>query len=142
MSSPRNSASGGRGLDWLSNDYRTANEHLGAAAGVPENADALGVYYLSQGDVSKAVTAFGDVKTNNAALAQILAKDYNAARSTLASIPVPDATTYYLTAVLGARTHNENMVMSNLRQAVKLDRNLLNKAKKDLEFAGYSLSYL
>lgn len=129
-------------ISMVNKDYRTANEHLGAAAGVPENADALGVYYLSQGDVSKAVTAFGDVKTNNAALAQILAKDYNAARSTLASIPVPDATTYYLTAVLGARTHNENMVMSNLRQAVKLDRNLLNKAKKDLEFAGYSLSYL
>ncbi len=55
---------------------------------------------------------------------------------------MPDATTYYLTAVLGARTHNENMVMSNLRQAVKLDRTLLAKAKKDLEFAGYNLSYL
>ncbi|MDE6010974.1 MAG: hypothetical protein K2F87_05990 [Muribaculaceae bacterium] len=126
----------------INKDYRRANEQFGAAAGVPENADALGVYYLTQGDVTKARTAFGDVKTNNAALAQILAKDYNAARSTLASIPVPDATTYYLTAVLGARTHNENMVMSNLRQAVKLDRTMLAKAKKDLEFAGYNLSYL
>ena len=116
-------------ISMVNKDYRTANEHLGAAAGVPENADALGVYYLSQGDVSKAVTAFGDVKTNNAALAQILAKDYNAARSTLASIPVPDATTYYLTAVLGARTHNEKMVMSNLRQAVKLGLHKRNRVR-------------
>lgn len=129
-------------ISMVNRDYARANEQLGAAAGVPENADALGVYYLTQGDVNKARTAFGDTKTNNAALAQILAKDYNAARSTLASIPMPDATTYYLTAVLGARTHNENMVMSNLRQAVKLDRELLAKAKKDLEFAGYNLSYL
>ncbi len=127
-------------ISMINKDYKTANEHLGAAAGVPENADALGVYYLSQGEVGKAQTAFGDAKTNNAALAQILAKDYNAARNTLASISVPDATTYYLTAILGARTHNENMVMSNLRQAVKLDNTLRARALKDLEFAGYNLS--
>lgn len=132
-----------RGLiSMMNHDYSKANEHLGAAAGVPENADALGVYYLSQGEVSNAVRAFGDTKTNNAALAQILAKDYNSARSTLAAIPMPDATTYYLTAVLGARIHNENMVMSNLRQAIKLDNTMRAKAAKDLEFADYNLSYL
>ncbi|MBD5296138.1 MAG: hypothetical protein HDS25_07475 [Bacteroides sp.] len=127
-------------ISMVNKDYRSANEHLGAAAGLAENADALGVYYLTQGEVGKAQTAFGDAKTNNAALAQILAKDYNAARNTLASIPTPDATTYYLTAILGARTHNENMVMSNLRQAVKLDPSLRSRAQKDLEFAGYNLS--
>ncbi len=127
-------------LAMLNNNYQEANERLGAAAGVPENADALGVYYLCMGEVGKAQTAFGDVKTNNAALAQILAKDYNAARNTLAAIPTPDATTYYLTAILGARTHNENMVMSNLRQAVKLDSALRDRARKDLEFSGYNLS--
>ena len=126
----------------INKDYQKANEYLGAAAGVPENADALGVYYLCQGEVGKAQTAFGDTKTNNAALAHILAKDYNAARNTLAAIAVPDATTYYITAILGARTHNENMVMSNLRQAVKLDNTLRARALKDLEFAGYNLSYL
>ena len=129
-------------ISMLNHDYKKANEHLGAAAGVPENADALGVYYLTQGEVSKAKTAFGDAKTNNAALAQILSKDYNGARNTLSAITTPDATTYYLTAVLGARTHNENMVMSNLRQAIKLDNSLRARAQKDLEFAGYNLSYL
>ena len=129
-------------IQMINKDYQKANEYLGAAAGVPENADALGVYYLCQGEVGKAQTAFGDTKTNNAALAQILAKDYNAARNTLSAITMPDATTYYLTAILGARTHNENMVMSNLRQAIKLDNALRARALKDLEFAGYNLSYL
>lgn len=126
----------------LDKKYDKANEQIGAAAGVPETADALGVYYLSQGEVAKANVAFGDTKTNNAALAQLLAKDYAAAKSTLAAIPNPDATTYYLTAILGARTNNENMVMSNLRQAVKLDRSMLKRAQSDLEFADYNLSYL
>lgn len=129
-------------IEMVNKNYTKANEYLGAAAGVPENADALGVYYLCQGEVGKAQTAFGDTKSNNAALAQILAKDYGAARNTLAAIPMPDATTYYLTAILGARTHNESMVMSNLRQAVKLDNTLRARALKDLEFSGYNLSYL
>ncbi len=129
-------------IDLLNGNYNKANEQLGAAAGVPEASDALGVYYLTQGEVSKANVAFGDAKTNNAALAQILAKDYPAAKATLAGIAHPDATTYYLTAVLGARTNNENMVMSNLRQAVKLDSSLLKRAQNDLEFARFNLSYL
>ncbi|MCM1476090.1 MAG: hypothetical protein NC036_07590 [Muribaculaceae bacterium] len=129
-------------LAMVDGDVAKANELFGAAAGVPENKDALGVYYLATGELARANTAFGDSKTNNAALGQLLAKDYAAAKATLAAIPNPDATTYYLTAILGARTNNETMVMSNLRQAVKLDRNLLNRAKKDLEFANFNLSYL
>lgn len=126
----------------LDGNWTQANESFGSAAGVPENRDALGVYYLTQGELSKANVAFGDSKSNNAALAQILSEDYAAARNTLASIPAPDATTYYLTAILGARTHNENMVMSNLREAVKLDSSLLTRARKDLEFKDYNLSVL
>ena len=126
----------------LDGNWTQANESLGAAAGLPENQDALGVYYLQQGELQKAKTAFGDAKTNNAALAQILAGDYAAARNTLASIASPDATTYYLTAILGARTDNSTMVLSNLREAVKLDPEFLTRARKDLEFKNYNLSSL
>ncbi len=129
-------------ISMLNRDYTKANEQFGAAAGVPETADAMGVYYLAQGDLQKAIRTFGDQKTNNAALAQILNKDYTAARDILGDIKVPDATTYYLSAVLGARTNNQNMVMNNLRQAVKLDKNLLKRAQNDLEFANYNLSGL
>ena len=48
--------------------------------------------------------------------------------------------TYYLTAVLGARTNNDKMVSSNLRQAVKLDRTLATRAMNDLEFKNFNPS--
>ena len=129
-------------ISMLNHDYSKANEQFRAEAGVPETADAMGVYYLAQGDLQKAIRTFGDQKTNNAALAQILNKNYTEARDILGAIKVPDATTYYLSAVLGARTNNQNMVINNLRQAVKLDKNLLNRAQNDLEFANYNLSTL
>lgn len=126
----------------LDGNYSKANELLGAAAGVPETADALGVYYLTQGEVAKANTAFGNAKTNNAALAKILAKDYSAAQSVLNAVPNPDATTYYLAAIIGARTNNESAVLSNLRKAISLDSNMLKQAKEDLEFAQFNLNSL
>jgi hypothetical protein len=129
-------------ISLLNQDYKTANEQFGAAAGVPELNDAMGVYYLSLGELNKAQNAFGDTKSNNAALAQILAKDYTSAKQTLSSISNPDATTYYLMAVLGARTNNENMVLTNLREASRLDSSLLKRAKSDLEFSKFNLSYL
>lgn len=128
--------------DMIAGDYNAANEHLGAAAGIPEINDALGTYYLTRGDLGKARSSFADTKSNNAALAQILTQDYAGAKQILAAIPNPDATTYYLTAIVGARTGNQNMVMNNLREAVRLDKNLLKRAQNDLEFASYNLSYL
>ena len=101
---------------------------------------ALGVYYLKNGDAAAAVRAFGDTKSNNAALAQILTKDYSKAKSTLAAIDSPDATTYYLMAILGARTNNESMLNTNLRQAVRLDSKLAKQAANDLEFAKFNIS--
>lgn len=127
-------------VDMVYHDYSAANRAFGNAAGLPALGDALGVYYLKQGDVSAAVKAFGNNKTNNAAVAQILADDYSKAKSTLAGISKPDATTYYLMAVLGARTGNSQMVLSNIRQAVKLDPEYAKRAANDIEFARYNLS--
>jgi hypothetical protein len=126
----------------VNSDYKDASSKFGNAAGVSSLGEALGVYYLKQGDYNSAVRAFGDSKSNNAALAQILNKDYSKAKTTLAGVQNPDATTFYLTAVLGARTNNDNMVYNNLRQAVKLDSSLLKYAQNDLEFANYNVSNL
>lgn len=127
-------------MELLDGNYTNANKYFGSAAGQEGLGDALGVYYLKLGDNAAAVRAFGDSKSNNAALAQILTKDYTKAKSTLAGITSPDATTYYLTAILGARTNNESMITSNLRQAIKLDSSLASKAASDLEFANFNLS--
>ena len=124
----------------LKKDYRQANQKLGNAAGLDEVGGALGTYYIMTGDNAAAVKAFGNTKSNNAALAQILTKDYSKAKSTLAGITNPDATTYYLLAILGARTNNDQMISSNLRQAAKLDKNMIKRAKNDLEFANFNLN--
>ncbi len=127
-------------IELVNKNYDKAHQMLGSAAGVDGLGEALGLYYLKQGDNSAAVRAFGDSKSNNAALAQILTKNYSKAKSTLAGINTPDATTYYLTAILGARTNNENMLLTNLRQAIKLDNAMAAKAASDLEFANFNLS--
>lgn len=127
-------------ISLVNKDYRIANQKFGSAAGVEELGDAMGTYYLMTGDAPSAVKAFGQAKSNNAALAQILTKDYSKAKSTLGAINNPDAMTYYLTAILGARTNNDKMVSSNLRQAVKLDRSLAIRAMNDLEFKNFNLS--
>lgn len=124
----------------LKNDYNTANQKFGNAGGVKELDEALGTYYLLQGDNNAAARAFGDVKSNNAAVAQILTKDYSKAQSTLSGISEPDATTYYLKAVLGARTNNESAVTTNLRQAIKLDDSLAKLAMNDIEFSKFNLA--
>lgn len=127
-------------ISLLNRDYETANQLLGAAAGTKGLDEALGIYYLKMGDNASAARAMASVKSNNAALAQILTKDYSRARTTLAGINQPDATTYYLMAVLGARTNNEQMLGNNLRQAIKLDQKLAQRAAQDLEFANFNLS--
>ncbi len=126
----------------LNKNYKEATDKFGNAAGVPALGDALGVYYMKQGDYNSAIRAFGDSKTNNAALAQILNKDYSKAKNTLSGVVHPNATTFYITAILGARTNNEKMVMNNLRQAIKLDKSLAAKAQNDLEFAKFNLRNL
>ena len=127
-------------IELVNGNYSKAQEYIGAAAGVPEANDALGVYYLTQGEVSKANTAFGNAKTNNSALAKILSKDYSQAQSILSAVPHPDATTYYLEAIVAARTNNESGVVSNLKKAIALDPSMAQQARNDLEFANYNLS--
>ena len=118
-------------------DKAAAETYLGKAAGAKGLNEALGNLYIAQGQYAKAVSSFADTKSNSAALAQILAKDYNKANSTLAAIENPDAYTDYLKAVIGARTNNNTMVISSLKAAIAKDATLAKKAATDLEFAKY-----
>ena len=95
-----------------------AEAYFGKAAGTKELGESMGNLYIAHGPYERAVNSFGDSKTNSAALAQILAKDYNKAKNTLANVERPDAYTDYLMAVLGARTNNSSMVTSSLKSAV------------------------
>lgn len=127
-------------VDLVEGKYSDAQGRFGNAAGLKELGEGLGVYYLKQGDNAAAARAMANVNSNNAALAQILTKDYSAAKRTLSAIATPDATTYYLTAVLGARTNNENMILNSLRQAIKLNPAMAAKARNDKEFARFNIA--
>src|SRR5690554_1769491 len=121
----------------LKNDLSTANELLGRSAGAASLDEAMGLLNLLQGNYNQSVSAYGNNKTNNAALAQLLVSDYNKAKQTLESVEKPDATTAYLLAVIASRTNNFNDVVSNLRTAIGRDRTMVAQALNDLEFAKY-----
>ncbi|MGJ7025874.1 tetratricopeptide repeat protein [Petrimonas sulfuriphila] len=121
----------------MDGNTQSAKELLGRSSGANNLEAAMGLLYLMEGDYNQAVDAFGDTKSNNAALAQILTKNYNAADITLKAIKNPDALTYYLMAVIGSRTNNFNDVMTNLRSAITMDKTMAARALNDLEFAKY-----
>jgi len=115
-----------------------AQQLIGQASNANTVNEALGLLYIKQGDYNKAVQAFGNTKTNNAALAQILNKNYSQAQQILDGKANKDGMTYYLQALVGARTNNANMVVTNLNEAFKLDPSLKSYAKTDLEFSKFA----
>ena len=119
-----------------------AESYLGKASGASAVNEALGNLYIKQGQYQRAVNAFGDAKTNSAAQAQILAKDYNKAKATLEAIKSPNAMTDYLMAIVGARTNNESLVSKSLKSAIAKDASIATKAANDREFAKFAASIL
>ena len=115
-------------------DVAKAETFLGNGNGAATYNEALGNLYIAKGNYAQAVSAFGDTKTNSAALAKILNKDYNGAQSTLGAIAQPDAMTSYLKAIVAARTSQSSTALANLREAIAKDSSLKAHAAKDLEF--------
>ena len=125
-------------VELVKNNVATAESYLGKATGANAANEALGNLYIKQGQYQRAVNAFGDAKTNSAAQAQILAKDYNKAKATLEAIKDKDAMTDYLMAIVGARTNNESLVSSSLKNAIAKDAAMATLAANDREFAKYA----
>lgn len=115
-----------------------AQQLIGGASDVAGLGEALGILYLEQGDYAKAVSSFGAAKTNNAALAQLMTKDYSKASQTLNAVTRPDAVTDYLKAVVAARTNDTDGVINNLKAAIGKKQSLAKEAANDLEFAKYA----
>ena len=122
----------------VKNNVAAAETYLGKATGANAANEALGNLYIKQGQYQRAVNAFGDAKTNSAAQAQILAKDYNKAKATLQAIKNKDAMTDYLMAIVGARTNNESLVSSSIKSAIAKDPTMAAKAANDREFAKFA----
>jgi Tfp pilus assembly protein PilF len=119
-------------------DWQAAQTYLGKAADCPEYGEAMGTLLTNKGQYAQAVQSFGDAKTNNAAVANLLNKNYSAAKSILDNIKNKDAMTYYLSAIVAARTNNASGVTENLKMAIGLDSSFKAKALGDLEFAKFA----
>jgi len=117
-------------------DVAKATSLIAEGSSLPGVGQVLGYLYLSQGEYAKAQTAYGDYASNNAAVAQILNRDYSKALATLSAIAKPNATTEYLRAIIGARTNDSSAAIAALGRAVSLDPTLTTRIANDLEFAG------
>ncbi len=116
-------------------DNAKAEEFFGKAGGVGEQLDyANGVLAVLKGNYKRACELFGNSKTNNAALANILNKNYSAANKALEGNENANATTSYLKAIIAARTNDVNLVVSNLKEAIKGNAEFKARAARDVEF--------
>ena len=119
-------------------DLKQAEVYFGAATGVgPEVDYNKGIIAIKSGDYAAAVNYFGKCNCVNAALANVLAGNNNEALKKLNAENKECPMSYYLKAVIGARTNDANAVMSNLRKACSLDASFKQLAATDMEFAKY-----
>lgn len=76
----------------------------------------------------------------NLALANLMKKDLNAAKTGFGNVTVKapnDAWGYYLSAVTASRMQDEGSMATNLKKAVQLESSMAEKAMNDLEFMNY-----
>ncbi len=125
-------------MELVNGNVANAETYLAKSTGANTANEALGNLYIKQGQYQRAVNAFGDTKSNSAALAQILAKDYNKAKNTLNGVENADAYTHYLMAIVGARTNNASLVKSSMKKVAAADAALAASAANDREFAKYA----
>ena len=119
-------------------DVAAAESYLAKGSGSDTFKEVMGNLNIAKGNYTQAASDLAGVKSNSAALAQILAKDYTSAKNTLAGIKNPDATTSYLQAILAARTGDAGTLTSALASAIRQDASLAERAANDIEFVNYA----
>ena len=119
----------------MKGDNERAMELFAAAGSSSECKYNQGLLNIQQGLYEEAVNNMGDNKTFNVALATLLSGDAEGASQVVdASNTSDDAMSYYLKAIIGARTNNSSMLLDNLKIAFEKDAALKDKAKRDREF--------
>ncbi len=115
---------------------RAAMDLYNKAGGAgPEVNYNKGIVQIRDGKYSDAVSGFGDYKSFNKALAQLLSGSPDAVNATIDAGNEKDmALSYYLKAVAAARKSNTSEVLTNLKIAIEKDGTLKAQAKGDAEF--------
>lgn len=102
-----------------------------------DNNYGLGLVAISKADYKGAISKFAGVNCNyNVALAHLIDGNTTGAASNL-ECARKNGPTYYLLAVVGARTNNQTMMLTNLKKAIKVNNKYKAEAKLDREFIKY-----
>ena len=112
-----------------------AESNLSKAINANGFGEVLGNLNIAKGNYATAVKNFEGSKSNSAALAQILNKDYAAAVATLKDQKNADALSDYLMAIVQNRQGNTAAAQDYLNSAIKKNSALSQYADNDLEFA-------
>ena len=112
-----------------------AESNLSNAINANGFSEVLGNLNIAKGNYATAVKNFEGSKSNSAALAQILNKDYAAAVATLKDQKNADALSDYLMAIVQNRQGNTAAAQDYLNSAIKKNSALSQYADNDLEFA-------
>lgn len=119
-------------------DLKQAEIYFGAATGAGDEVNYnKGIVAIKSGDYAAAVNYFGQCNCVNAALANVLAGNNNEALKKLNAENKECPMSYYLKAVIGARTNDATAVIENLRKACSLDGSFKQLAATDMEFAKF-----
>lgn len=119
----------------LQKDYEKAESYFikSQERGVSQEYN-LGVLMIPGGDYQKSLDMLkGKNCDYNVGLAQLLSGDPNGAAKNLECAP-KTAASYYLLAIVGARTNNTVMMYNNLQKAIDENPAYKETAKKDREF--------
>lgn len=120
----------------INGDMKTAADYFEQAG--KNGVDAAynqGIISMKAGDYKTAIEQMKGTKCDyNVALNYVATKNFAAAKSALDCIERKSAEDYYLLAVVGARTNDANLVAENLKEAIKLNPELKQRAAKDAEF--------
>ena len=119
-------------------DLKQAEVYFGAATGAGQEVNYnKGIVAIKSGDYAAAVNYFGQCNCVNAALANVLAGNNNEALKKLNAENKECPMSYYLKAVIGARTNDATAVIENLRKACSLDASFKQLAATDMEFVKF-----
>ena len=115
-----------------------AEEYFASVASPTEETNYnMGIVAIKKGDYAKASGHLGNRPVINNALVKMLQSNDDDALRILNNIQQPSALAYYLRAVIGARRGDNSMVFDNLRTAVRMEANMKEYARTDMEFGRY-----
>lgn len=118
-------------------NYKMAEQNFSQAKQLGAREDVnMGNLKVRTGDYKAAIGYYGSTNaaTYNSALANTLAGNYDAALANIDGIKEPDASVFYLKAIIGARKGDQNLMNTNITRAIRVDASYREKALGDMEF--------